>query len=90
MNKYYVHSGDIGDEPCCQLAREMVLYDDYLSVTQSWSEIAQDNFDAGRRAERARIRAGVEAMRPRTRAIIFEQEFVPIDMVLAVIDGEQA
>lgn len=48
---------ELGDP---QINPEYVLYVDHVAVTEEWSKIAQDNFDAGVRAERARWTAVTE------------------------------
>lgn len=65
----YAETGDDG---------AWVSYTDHVAVMQQWSEIAQDNFDAGRRAERlqygdAFVR-GVNAERARIKALIVSLE----------------
>ena len=39
----FVHSSDIGDEPCCQLAQEVVLYADHVAaVAEAEQRVRRD------------------------------------------------
>lgn len=68
-----------------------VLYVDHVRAMEAEAESAHDlGVIYGINHERARIKAAVEAMPRWWEGVSAKSRLVPIDRVMAIIDGEQA